>query len=158
MKKLFYLLLALPLVFAACEPDTPEQDVEKEAVLTLTSEAEMNFEAEGGEGVITYTAEWKDVTRYSPVPEPVVEATCEAQWVENLTVAENITFTVLANEADARETKVVVTYGGKSFEVAVKQAAKQNDQPEPPTGVNLEAKYLYGDYYGDEYSPGVGNY
>ena len=158
MKKLFYLLLALPLVFAACEPDTPEQDVEKEAVLTLTSDAEMNFEAEGGEGVITYTAEWKDVTRNSPVPEPVVEATCEAQWVENLTVAENITFTVLANEADARETKVVVTYGDKSFEVAVKQAAKQNDQPEPPTGVNIEAKYLYGDYYGDEYSPGVGNY
>lgn len=158
MKRLFYLLLALPLVFAACEPDTPEQEVEKEAVLTLTSEAEMNFEAEGGEGVITFTAEWKDVTRNSPVPAPEVEATCEAQWVENLTVAENITFTVLANEADARETKVVVTYGDKSFEVAVKQAAKQNDQPEPPTGVNIEAKHLYGEYYGDEYSPGVGNY
>ena len=157
MKRLFYLLLALPLVFAACEPDTPEQEVEKEAVLTLTSEAEMNFEAEGGEGVITFTAEWKDVTRNSPVPAPEVEATCEAQWVEDLTVAENITFTVLANEADARETKVVVTYGDKSFEVAVKQAAKQNE-PEPPTGVNIEAKYLQGDYYGDEYSPGVGNY
>ena len=158
MKRLFYLLLALPLVFAACEPDTPEQEVEKEAVLTLTSEAEMNFEAEGGEGVITYTAEWKDVTRNSPVPAPEVEATCEAEWVERLTVAENITFTVLANEADARSTKVVVTYGDKSFEVAVKQAAKQNDKPEPPTGVNIEAKHLYGDYYGDEYSPGVGNY
>ena len=63
----------------------------------------------------------------------------------------------MANEADARETKVVVTYGDKSFEVAVKQAAKQNE-PEPPTGVNIEAKHLYGDYYGDEYSPGVGNY
>ena len=158
MKKLFYLLLALPLVFAACEPDTPEQEVDKEAVLTLTSEAEMNFESEGGEGVITFTAEWTDVTRNSPVPAPEVEATCEAQWVERLTVAENITFTVLANEADARETKVVVTYGDKSFEVAIKQAAKQNEQPEPPTGVNIEAKHLYGDYYGDEYSPGVGNY
>ena len=78
MRKLFYLLLALPLVFAACEPDTPEQEVEKEAVLTLTSDAEMNFEAEGGEGVITFTAEWKDVTRNSPVPAPEVEATCEA--------------------------------------------------------------------------------
>ena len=95
MKKLFYLLLALPLVFAACEPDTPEQKVEKEAVLTLTSEATMSFGAEGGEGVITYTAELKDVTRNSPVPEPVVEAACEADWVTDLTVAENITFTVL---------------------------------------------------------------
>lgn len=159
MKRLFYLLLALPLVFAACEnPEEPKPQVEKEAVLTLTSDAEMNFDAEGGEGVITFTAEWKDVTRNTPVPAPEVEAACEAQWVENLTVAENITFTVLANEADARETKVVVTYGDKSFEVAVKQAAKQNDQPEPPTGVNIEAKYLFGEYYGDEYSPGVGNY
>lgn len=159
MKRLFYLLLALPLVFAACEnPEEPKPQIEKEAVLTLTSDAEMNFEAEGGEGTITFTAEWKDVTRNTPVPAPEVEAACEAQWVENLTVAENITFTVLANEADARETKVVVTYGDKSFEVAVKQAAKQNDQPEPPTGVNIEAKYFFGDYYGDEYSPGVGNY
>ena len=159
MKRLFYLLLALPLVFAACEnPEEPKPQVEKEAVLTLTSDAEMNFEAEGGEGVITFTAEWKDVTRNSPVPAPEVEAACEAQWVENLTVAENITFTVLANEADARETKVVVTYGDKSFEVAVKQAAKeQNEEPEPDT-INIDASYLDGEYYGDEYSPGVGNY
>lgn len=159
MKKLFYLLLALPLVFAACEPDTPEQEVEKEAVLTLTSEATMSFGAEGGEGVITFTAELKDVTRNSPVPEPVVEAACEADWVTDLTVDENITFTVLANEGDARETKVVVSYDDKSFEVVVKQAAKeQNEEPEPEDGVKFVAQYLQGDYYGDEYSPGVGNY
>ena len=131
MKKLFYLLLALPLAFAACEnTEEPKPQVEKEAVLTLTSEATMEFAAEGGEGVITFTAEWKDVTRNSPVPVPEVEATCAADWVENLTVAENVTFTVLANEADARETKVVVTYGDKSFEVAVKQAAK-GEEPKP---------------------------
>ncbi len=131
MKKLFYLLLALPLAFAACEnTEEPKPQVEKEAVLTLTSEATMEFAAEGGEGVITFTAEWKDVTRNSPVPAPEVEATCAADWVENLTVAENITFTVAANEADARETKVVVTYGDKSFEVAVKQAAK-GEEPKP---------------------------
>ena len=131
MKKLFYLLLALPLAFAACEnTEEPKPQVEKEAVLTLTSEATMEFAAEGGEGVITFTAEWKDVTRNSPVPAPEVEATCAADWVENLTVAENVTFTVLANEADARETKVVVTYGDKSFEVAVKQAAK-GEEPKP---------------------------
>ena len=142
MKKLFYLLLALPLVFAACEDpnqeiDKPQPEPEKEyaAELTLTSDAEMNFEAEGGEGVITYTAKMVEVTREAA--EPKVEAACEAAWVENLTVAEDITFTVAANEADARETKVTVTYGDKSFEVAVKQAAKQNEQPEPPTGVNI---------------------
>ena len=158
MKKLFYLLLALPLAFAACEPEPAPEKVDPTYApeLSLTSEATMEFTAEGGEGVITYTAKMVEVTRVTVEPE--VEATCEADWVTDLTVAENITFTVLANEADARETKVVVTYGDKSFEVAVKQAAKQNEQPEPPTGVNIEAKHLYGEYYGDEYSPGVGNY
>ncbi len=158
MKKLFYLLLALPLAFAACEPEPAPEKVDPTYApeLSLTSEATMEFAAEGGEGVITYTAKMVEVTREAA--EPKVEATCEADWVTDLTVAENITFTVLANEADARETKVVVTYGDKSFEVAVKQAAKQNDQPEPENGVKLEASYLQGDYYGDEYSPGVGNY
>ena len=158
MKKLFYLLLALPLAFAACEPEPAPEKVDPTYApeLSLTSEATMEFAAEGGEGVITYTAKMVEVTRVAA--EPKVEATCEADWVTDLTVAENITFTVLANEADARETKVVVTYGDKSFEVAVKQAAKQNDQPEPENGVKLEASYLQGDYYGDEYSPGVGNY
>ena len=161
MKKLFYLLLALPLVFAACEPDTPEQKTEYEAVLTLTSEATMNFEAAGGEGTITYTAEMREVTRVS---EPAkVEAACEAEWVNDLTVAENITFTVAANEGDKRETKVVVTYGDKKFEVAVKQAAKESGEepepePEPDQPVEFSAWDLTGSYYGDEYSPGVGNY
>ena len=137
IRNLFYLLLALPLVFAACEPDTPEQNVEKKAVLILTSEATMEFAAEGGQGVITYTAKMEEVTRTSPVPEPEVEATCEVAWVENLTVAENITFDVAVNEGEARETKIVVTYSDKSFEVAVKQAAKAVT-PTPEFDMELE--------------------
>jgi len=125
-------------VFAACEPDTPEQNVEKKAVLVLTSEATMEFAADGGQGVITYTAKMEEVTRTSPVPEPEVKATCEAAWVENLTVAENITFDVAVNEGEARETKIVVTYSDKNFEVAVKQAAKE-EKPEPqPTTFEYE--------------------
>ena len=136
IKHLLYLLFALPLAFVACEnTEEPKPQVEKEAVLTLTSEATMEFAAEGGEGVITYTAKMVEVTRVTV--EPKVEATCEADWVENLTVAENITFTVLANEADARETKVVVTYGDKSFEVVVKQAA-EGEQPEPEYAMDVE--------------------
>ena len=158
VRYLLYSLLALPLAFAACEPEPAPEKVDPTYApeLSLTSEATMEFAAEGGEGVITYTAKMVEVTRVTVEPE--VEATCEAEWVENLTVAENITFTVLANEADARETKVVVTYGDKSFEVAVKQAAKQNEEPEPEDGVKFVASYLQGDYYGDQYSPGVGNY
>ena len=136
MKKLFYLLLALPLVFAACEDPEEGVDQKKEYApeLTLTSEAEMNFEAAGGDGVITYTAKMVEVTRESLVSQPEVEATCEADWVTDLAVAENITFKVAANEAEARDTKIVVTYGDKSFEVAVKQAAK-GEEPKPNTPV-----------------------
>ena len=143
IKHLLYLLFALPLAFAACEnTEEPKPQVEKEAVLTLTSEAVMNFDAAGGEGVITYTAKMVEVTREAP--EAQVEATCEADWVTDLTVADNITFTVAANEAEARETKVVVTYSDKSFEVAVKQAAKGEDpKPEYAMDVKLAAAQRY---------------
>lgn len=154
MKKLFYLLLCLPLAFAACtEPDTPGVE-NKEYDLKVTSETILNFEAEGGKGVIAYTLEEK--TRFSPVGQPVVEAFCEATWVSELTVAENITFQVAANEADARETEIVVTYGEQEVKIAVKQAAKvinnENDE------VVFEAQILTGEYYGDYYTPDAGNY
>ncbi len=128
IRSLLCLLMALPLFFVACEDPEPGVDkpAQKEyaAELTLTSDAEMNFEAVGGEGEITYTAKMVEVTRESPAPQPEVEATCEAEWVTDLAVAEKITFKVAANDGEARDTKVVVTYGDKSFEVAVKQAAK----------------------------------
>lgn len=146
------------MVFAACEPE-PAPEKEYAAELTLTSEATMEFTAEGGEGTITYTAEIVEVTR-DYIPQ--VEATCEAEWVTINGVAENITFTVAANEAEARETKINVTYADKSFDVVVKQAAKENEEPEPEPepedGVKFAATYLQGDYYGEQYSPGVGNY
>ena len=128
IKHLLAILLALPLFMVACEPEpAPEPEKEYAAELTLTSEAEMNFEAAGGKGVITYTAKIVVVTREYI---PKVEATCEAEWVTINGVAENITFTVAANEAEARETKINVTYVDKSFDVVVKQAAK-GEEPEP---------------------------
>jgi hypothetical protein len=141
MKKLFYLLLALPMMLAACtekpEPAPAPTPDEKSYELSITSDLEMNFEAEGGNGVITY--ELKEVTRVSQ-PQPKVAATCEARWVSNVTVAENITFVVAANEGAARDTKVVVTYGEQSFEVAVKQVAK-GEQPEPEPEYVMEAEF-----------------
>ena len=119
------------MMLAACtekpEPAPAPTPDEKSYELSITSALEMNFEAEGGNGVITY--ELKEVTRASQ-PQPEVAATCEAEWVSDVTVAENITFVVAANEGAARDTKVVVTYGEQSFEVAVKQVAK-GEQPEP---------------------------
>ena len=130
MKKLFYLLLALPLAFVACEE--PEQGVDdpvKDPVLNVT-ETTLDFKAEGGAGVINYSVE-------NAVEGTEVEATCEADWVTDLTVAETITFTVTANEAEeAREATITVAYGELSKSVTVKQAAKeQGEQPKPNTPV-----------------------
>ena len=131
MKKLFYLLLCLPLAFAACTPE--EDQTAKSYVLTLTSEATLNFGAEGGQGVITFAL--NEATRTAAAPE--VEATCDAAWVSDLKVAETITFVVAANDGDARETKVVVKYGDQSAEVAVKQEAK-GEEPQPEYVLDVE--------------------
>ena len=130
LKNLFYLLLAAPLAFAACnetpEPEPqPKPEPEKNPTLTLTSAATMEFEAAGGEGVITYTLE-------NAVEGTELTATCEADWVANVTVGETVTFVVDENEdTEARETKVVVAYGKLSFEVTVKQEGKK-ETPKAP--------------------------
>lgn len=152
MKKLFYLLLCLPLAFAACQPEEPGTE-NKVYNLTLTSESVLNFEAEGGQGVITFNL--AEVTRTTLEPQPQVEATCAAAWVTQLRVAENITFNVAANDGDARETKVVVKYGEQSFEVSVTQEAKMI---EPAKDVEFTAQMLVGEYFGDYYAENVGNY
>lgn len=133
LKNLFYLLLALPMVFAACgeteepapQPGPGPEPQPETPVLTLTSEATLEFEAVGGDGVIEYTLE-------NAVEGTELTASCEDEWVADVTVGETVTFTVAANDdAEARETKVVVAYGELSFEVAVKQAGK-TETPKAP--------------------------
>ena len=115
-------MLALPLAFVACnDPEEPKPVVE-DPVLNVT-ETTLDFVAEGAEGTIHYSVE-------NAVEGTEVEATCAAEWVTNLTVAENITFVVEANEGEARETSIVVAYGDLQKSVAVKQAAK-GEEPKP---------------------------
>lgn len=136
MKKFFYLLLALPFVLVACNNEDSEP-VAKNYVLSLTSDKTLNFTAEGGEDVITY--QLAEETR-SAAPTKVV-ATCLADWAEATVVAEEskINVAVVANEGgEARETKVVVTYGAQSFDVAVKQEAN---------GSVFAFSYFNGSYY-----------
>ena len=116
IKNLFYLLLALPLVFAACEKTPEPTPNQKEAVLTLTSDAVLNFGAEGGEAEITYNLQ-------NPVEGTELTVACEADWVEAV-AGDKVRVTVAANDGEAREAKIVVAYGDLNFEVAVKQAAK----------------------------------
>ena len=114
MKKLFYALLALPFLLVACEPEPAPEPV-KEAVLTLTSDAVMTFE-NTGKGVITYTLE--------NAPEGALPtATCEANWILDLEVAETITFDVVFPVpylSENLETVIKVAYEEQSFEVTVK--------------------------------------
>ena len=123
LNKLFFLMLAFALTFAACEPveqptpDNPnqEQPESKEPVLTLTSENSLQFGAEGGQGTITYTLE-------NPVEGTELKAEATAEWITDLTVGETITFTVTANEVvEKRDGRILVTYGEKLFNVFIQQ-------------------------------------
>ena len=117
MKKLFYLLLALPLVFAACN-ETPDTPVQKEYTLEVTSAKVMEFTAEGGEGLIEWTI--NEVTRYEPVPEPLPTFVTEAEWI-TLSTETLGAFTVAANEGEAREAVIRIEFLDQVEEVTVKQ-------------------------------------
>ena len=128
LRKLFFLLLALPLAFAACQKSSEAVDepIDQDPVLTITSESVLKFDAQGGEAEITYTLEYA-----GEGAQP--KATCEAKWVE-VKVGNTIRVTVAANDGEAREAKIIVTYGPQDFEVAVKQEAK---------GAEPEKEYLF---------------
>lgn len=120
----------------------------------LTSDDEVEFSAEGGEGTITYNYTLhEDVGEDGPLAdrETNVEIACDAEWIEveaTLPVDQDIPFTVVANDGEAREATIVVKYMSETvFEVKVKQAAKQNDGE-----VNFTASVYEVYYYGTQYS------
>lgn len=131
LKNLFYLLLAMPLAFAACNetPDVPPTP-DPEPSFTLTSDATMEFEAQGGEGTITFVYDFTDVN------EAMVDIECAANWIEVAdqvqASAASFTFAVAENEAEeAREAVVRATIGNLYFEVTVKQEGKK-ETPKTP--------------------------
>ncbi|MBR5770326.1 MAG: BACON domain-containing protein [Alistipes sp.] len=126
LTKLFLtaVLAVCAMAFVACEPDTP--NTPKEYALELTSDAVMEFPAEGGEGVIEWAL--NEVTRYEPVPEALPTFYTEAEWIA--LDAENLgAFAVAANEGEAREAVINIEYKEQKFAVTVKQAAVTVDDP-----------------------------
>ena len=112
------------MAFVACEPDTP--DTPKEYALELTSDAVMEFPAEGGEGNIA----WKlnEVTRnHAQQPAPTFSTNAE-EWIY-LNLRHPGAFEVKENAGEAREGVITVTYGEQSLEVEVKQAAASVEEP-----------------------------
>lgn len=141
MKKLFCLLLALPLLFAACETNSDEpQNGNKEASLKLTSDQTMEFDAKGGKGTIafSYTPATTNNSTLNPTTGTLLSVACDADWISvgsevDVTLS-NITFEVAANDTQsAREATIKASIKELSFEVLVKQAAAEsggnNDDP-----------------------------
>lgn len=134
MKKVLYLLVAL-LGFAACNNDTPTPPSSEEAVLTLTSESSVWFEAEGGEGEISYTLE-------NSVKGVSLTAKASVEWIEVSRIEETIIFTVDANDVEEeRRGKITVEYGNKSFSVSIMQHGMIN------ADVTFKVKSLDGSSY-----------
>ena len=119
LTKLFLtaVLAVCAMAFVACQPDTP--NTPKEYALELTSDAVMEFPAEGGEGNIAWR--FNEVTRNSPVPQPEPTLQCGAEWIV-LSARHLGAFEVHPNEGDAREAVITVTYGEQVETVTIKQA------------------------------------
>ena len=140
MKKFFSLIALVAVALTSCEPSSSENPNEVDANLKikLTSSSVMNFEATGGEGVITY--EFEELTRAH-----VAEAATAVAWIENLTSTEEgkVTFNVAANDSkEERSATIKVSYGEYSFMVMVKQAGTKT------ADVNFTATHLNGTYWG----------
>ena len=141
MKKLFFLLTLSLLAFTACEKSQKEVD---NAVLKITSEELLNFEATGGKGTITYTLE---NAKENALP----TATSGAKWISDITVAEDITFNVAATDtSDERSAVIVVAYGEQNYTIHIRQAG------DPYAGLEIDVEFvataLNGEYYGTAYS------
>ena len=67
MKKLFSLIALVAVALTACETQKSETntpgEVDSNLKIKLTSQSVMNFEAVGGDGVITYEFEKEEATR-----------------------------------------------------------------------------------------------
>lgn len=139
MKKIF-IIIAAALSFVACNNDkpTPIAPNLNAPVLTLTSESSIWFEADGGEGVITYTLN-------NSAKGLKLEATPSVEWITDITVGDSITYLVAANDGEEdRRGTITVAYGEESFSVSIMQRAKLD------VDVQFTGKYLDGSFYFDK--------
>lgn len=141
MKKFFLFLAVSLLAFTACEKSQKEVD---NAVLKITSGELLTFEATGGKGTITYTLE---NAKENALP----TATSGAEWVTDITVAQDITFNVAANDTtEDRSAVIVVAYGEQSHTIHIRQAG--DPYADWVVDVEFVATALNGEYYGTKYS------
>lgn len=137
MRKLFYLLLALPLALATLSCDTEPVEQSKPTI-SVTSGDVVELPGEGGEAEITIeVANGQDNK---------VNISESATWLSAEQQGSIIKLTAKANDTtEARETVVTLKYYASSAKITVKQAASEYD-------VVFEVKRFEGVYFGTEYS------
>ena len=125
MKKLLLALAACCFLFACDKNEKQPEEPTEAPELTLTSESEVNVPADGDEVTITYTLA-------NPVENGDISAKAAdgAEWCDGFDCDTDgqVTFTVAANDGDAREAVVTVTYSygegeHKDIQVTVRQVA-----------------------------------
>ena len=145
MNKILSLLSLVTLLLVACENTdpsnegnnpTPEQPT---SVITLTSDAVLNFDHKKNAALISYTIENVNT-------ELEVVATADVDWLYNFTNKSmgSIVFAIDSNpKMEAREGNITVTYGESFFTVKVMQAGSPT-----PSEVEVIAPMATGHYYG----------
>ena len=118
MKRLSLLFVCALLSFACGDKESSGNTPTADPVLTITSESNIWFESEGGEGEITYTIE---------NPQKGVSLTAESSfdWISNIIVGDSITYTVEENTTfDERRGTIVLKYGTQTKQVTIKQRTR----------------------------------
>lgn len=137
MKKLFYLLLCLPLAIASCTPEQEPAPNAPDPVLILTSDDVISVKADGGQVTVDYTLlNAKEGVQFT--------AEYEAEWISNIVFGDSITLDVAVNEsADAREAKITFKYDVASMEVTIEQAGKKENKV-PAINISSEKEMEFG--------------
>ena len=129
--------MATVVVSQSCEAVTP--------ILTLVGDDNISIDRSGQKVVVSYNLENSNPVDY-------VYAKTSADWIYSIECkGGKVTLGIATNTSGKeRETVVTVGYGSVSFDVTISQAGDGE--------INFKAPILWGDYYGDALTPGVGNY
>ena len=144
MKKILLIASLCVLGLVGCTPTQKNQGPSKFDSYTPES---VTLPEEGGEFIISYTLS-------NPIEGQQVEVIPSVEWISltnNDMEGSRLVFNAEANpNTDPREASILVTYNNEtSFTITVNQS-------QAITRVTAQA--LNGYYYGEEYSPGSGNY
>ena len=162
IKNLLFLLMAMPLAFAACEtPDQPVDEVKNPTVAITVGETTESSIA------FTITSTDADEVKYLVV-ESAEGTPTATEVLSNGTAAEvNAEAGCYVAELKA-ETEYTIVAAAKNAKAVVKAEAKMTtkkggEEPVPPTpgdeyDVTFAANEAHIEYYGDQFSPGYNYY